>query len=368
MLANIYSCVDALKLVDDEIPSGDCNNLEFSRIYKLNRNKNHISGRMAHRLYLQGILQTDEICNFEDFFIDGLFRGWDDKKDIRITQSYLDFMIESKHFHQLMAHALNRILCRLIKGFGFKCNCIAERVLAYDLMVKAQDAFIDATEMYNFGIEGTFDNNSWQFEKERKGFDVNFLLVMQRELSINMDKSLNNACENSYKYVFSALDEKQKQYNELKIKYHDRVDRLDFLLEGIIGIKEKMAFLKQHEKYLIDYDNPNIGIWFLIKSWKLNAIHPSKWFVPFNCNRVRIFDFYWNHSDWKRVKLVKRCVVCKKKGNKWTGIRLKTCKECKEPLYCSRKCQKYHWKHEHGPKSGSVTHCRFFRKYNRTKI
>eukprot|EP01083_Nonionella_stella_P025776 70988_1 len=367
---NFYSDVKALKLVSDKIPSGASDDVEFSRIYGLNPNKSstdcrHISGRMAHRLYLQGIMETDQILpEFGEYkFVDLLFRDYNDKSNIYIKQSYIDFMLTSQTFQQLIKHALNRILCRLIKGCGFKCNCIAEQVLSYHIIVMAQDALVERTEMDHFQIEGKFDDNSWHFERKKEKLDVNFLLVLQKELSVNINQSLNNVRDNTYKYVTESLERQyeireqfeknrdisKKEFYGNESSDNDGIDRrmtpTQYVAMWFNKAKDKMDVLNKYERYLIDHDNPKIGIISLIKKWKLNKIHPEKWFVPFD--RRMLFDFYWNDDDWKRVKVRKRCIVCKKRNNKSKCIKLKKCNKCKSPFYCNRKCQKVHWKHKH---------------------
>eukprot|EP01083_Nonionella_stella_P037442 102067_1 len=47
----------------------------------------------------------------------------------------------------------------------------------------------------------------------------------------------------------------------------------------------------------------------------------------------------------KKRKNTKECVKCKVRKSEET--QLKKCSRCRQPLYCSRKCQKIHWKKKH---------------------
>eukprot|EP01084_Bolivina_argentea_P091693 165034_1 len=365
----VYSNIDTLKLVPDAPPS--LRDLAFSRIYGKNKNISncdHISGRMAHRLFLQGVLLVDFLKDDFDLFFTRLFVNDNDESNIFIKRSYFNFMSKSEHFQQLIAHSLNRILCRLIKGFGFKCNCIAEKLLAYQIIVMAQDALIDRTEKDHFAIEGKFDTNEWQFEKINKTLDENFLLIFESELALKINKSINKVDENTYKFISKNLLEwtnivhyielnnpSKRQYMQLRgidISGFDDESKLDNRMEPKENAllffnksREKMEFLTKYKHCLVDYDNSKIGKLFLIHCLNLDNIQPSKWFVPFDDKNV--MDFYWSDVDLKRVKARKRCVVCKKRNSKRKNINLKKCKNCKSSRYCNKKCQKYHWKYSH---------------------
>ena len=381
MFANFYSSVDAVKIFDDSPPSLD--HLEFSRIYNGKRNRRrckHISGRMAHRLYLQGEMMTDSFReSFDLCFIDGLFReydklyGNDDKLRKRyIKRSYLDYMLSSEDFQNLIVHSLNRILCRLVKGLGFECNCIAEVLVAYHVIIVAQSAFVDGEEVYHFDLNARFDDNPWQFLKESEKLDANFLCVYERELSINVNKSLNKVRENTCGYVVKSLEQRQNMQQTLeeqqisKSEWYrgedinedeidSRMDPKEYNLYYLNRVKQKMRILIEHGHELVDYKHPEIGNLRLIKSMNLNYIHPSKWFIPFN--PAKVMNFYLGNDDMKRVRVRKRCIVCKKRKNQAKIKKFKKCKQCKKELYCGRKCQKYHWKHAHGTSSRSNGFC-----------
>merc|ERR1712173_374763 len=78
----------------------------------------------------------------------------------------------------------------------------------------------------------------------------------------------------------------------------------------------------------------------------LNKVHPSKWFTPFHF--LNSINHYWTDQDLKRIKAPKRCIVCNKKNNKKQNIKLKMCKGCRKYWFCSKKHQKWNWKHQGG--------------------
>eukprot|EP00483_Globobulimina_turgida_P007721 UN07736 len=159
--------------------------LLFSRVYGRKKSAcKHISGRMAHRLYLQGELLTDELSN--DAFINGTFRAYDDEQNIFIQQSYLNYIMKEQ-FQTRIKCALSKTLIRLTKGFGFSVNCIAERVLAFILIDSAQDALLDGTELYVLDQDFAF-YNSWPIERVRESKDANFAILMEKECGIKIDR------------------------------------------------------------------------------------------------------------------------------------------------------------------------------------
>ena len=353
--------VNALPLLRD---------LELSRIYNGKRNKKrcpHISGRMAHRLFLQGEILKDHFREyFESHFIDRLFKeiDWDGKvKKIYIKQRYLDYMTHSDYsdtFNKLIIHYLYRMLFRLAKGYGFECNCIAEILIAWIIIIEAQTVFVIRQELDHFEPLDRFDDNTWQFLKKNEKLDANFLLVYERELSLNISKSLNNVCAGVYKYI---LDEGEMCVN---IEREETWDKEYENAENIMDAKqhnrrllheyvEQLKILDNHRYELIDYIHPKIGNLHLIKSLDLNNIHPSKWFIPSNEEKANKFTH--ESTDFKAVRVRKRCIVCKRRKEEAKIEKFKKCKRCKQPLYCGKKCQKYHWNHGHKINSWGFREC-----------
>eukprot|EP01084_Bolivina_argentea_P091691 165022_1 len=207
MFQLFYSTTKALKVVDDE-PIWNLDELRFSRIYGRKQSDcKYISGRMAHRLYLRGIIFSDEL---EETFLNGVFRDWDDETKIFIQKSYINYIMTAE-FQTLLKHALNRVMSRLMKGFGFAANCIAERFLAFRLIGWAQDAFVDRTELYNFNKNFTF-YQSWPIERVNELLDANFVIVMEKECNIKIDRQVNKEILNDIlKDLMVKIDKEQKQ-------------------------------------------------------------------------------------------------------------------------------------------------------------
>ena len=124
--------------------------------------------------------------------------------------------------------------------------------------------------------------------------------------------------------------------NEYKIQNDATIDINDPMVE-INFIK---MCLKMYEK------SGDHGHKFMLK-WKKdqwienvlvcsNKMYATKEYFAFY-NSLLNNDTFW--FIMRNLALFQECIVCKRKDKK-----LKICSKCKKTKYCSRKCQKYHWK------------------------
>ena len=331
-----------------------CFTAEFSRIYnKKNIECKHLSGIMAQRLYCNAQLFHDEMSDhFEEIYINDFFRDSSKPSQVFIPKSYINFMCKSDKFKTLLKYSIERIVSRMIKGLGFKCNCIAEKIIVWILICQAQEYYINNIEScWRDDDEMTYIN-SWNVEKKNEKLDLNFMKIYEHELKIKVDRSLNDPEHNTYKSHLISLAKDTENWDRFYPLQNKLIpENYRHIHKELNGGELHLEYLKHlfssKLHYFVDWKNPLIRNDLLIKSLRLNKIHPSQWFQPFD--EYRIYDFYYNHDDYKRVKLRNRCTVCYKRNNKKKSIKVRKCSGCKAKClyYCSRKCQKYHWKHEH---------------------
>merc|ERR1712228_945437 len=176
-------------------------------------------------------------------------------------------------------------------------------------------------ELEELGLKNEFDNNSWRFLKQNEK-DQNFLLVYQQELSLNIDKSLNRVYNNTYKQkakdlrldCFDANEVEEDNFEDIYVQIFVEKDGYPGYLQRVQLRNEECKILSKHKHELIDFDHPNIGHLHLIKALNLDNIHPMTWFAPFN--KAVSMNFGVEEPDLKKVKVRKRCIVCKKRKKK----------------------------------------------------
>lgn len=293
----------------------------FSRIYnKNNIHCQHLSPIMAQRIIMQAQFFHADIQNdiddssFQTWFIDGYFRDDSNLSHTFIPKAFIKFMCKSKEFQRFIVYAIVRVMCRIIKGYGLRPNCIADTLVSWRIIEIAQSQFIDNYESYYISDDNFKSVNLWKVEKKNEKLDTNFVLLFEKELNVKVDVQAIN-----------ILDDKS----------HDNM---------ILSIRER---IKNKNKELVYWDHPLLINSLLIKSLKLNNIHPSQWFHPYK--QQHVFDFVWNKYDIKQVKPRKRCFICYKRKNKKKSRKLRRCSRCKQPglYYCSKQCQKVHWNKKH---------------------
>ena len=326
----------------------------FSRIYnKKNKECRHISGDMAQRLHYQSQLLHDEMPGqFENLCVNGYFRDYNNPSHVFIPKSYINFMCKSDKFSVLMKHTIERVISRLIKGLGFKCNCIADKIIVWILVCQAQHGFITNDESCIRDSENNIAVNSWSLEKKHQDLDTNFMLLYETELGVKIARNINNPKKNTYESALVRVATDIKIGWNLQYHEHDqKIKKLykdDTMNVGELYLKKLNALFddEKTKHHIVDCDNPLIRN-DLLRSMKVNRIHPTKWFEPFDTSRI--FDFYCVAIDYRRVRMRKRCIVCNKRKNKKKGRKLFKCSSCKcsFQLYCSRRCQKHYWNHHH---------------------
>eukprot|EP01084_Bolivina_argentea_P306841 530290_1 len=268
-----------------------------------------------------------------------LFKNYNTGKYNILPSSYQTYIFRCNLFPKLLLDSIKRIFCRLAKGIGFKCNCIGEILIAYAIIIEAQECFIEGDEHC---VQETF-----YFEKNNQQLDTNFLLVYEKEFNVIINPQFNNM---AVRYLGEKTH--RLEVTNALIKSFDVNSDVDEKLEQL---KRNRGFLKDSIKKiitlgntnsLIDYENPLCGNIYLWKKLNLDKIHPSKWFIPFD--RQRFFDYRINRKEYYKIKARQRCAVCaslkwKDKNLLLGNKKLRKCSGCKLWVYCSRKCQKYDW-------------------------